>query len=170
MVDTDAFMTCSAVANPAVRMIKWVKNGQFLSNKLNHTITAVTPEDSGTYTCIADNGIGEPTKADLKLSVLYGPKVSLLPDKEITLGKSVNVKCNVASNPPPHNLQWLKQGDQYFHQNGDMLRLTSISAEDAGKYTCQATTTLRPSGTTIQKEVTSNATILIYVRRKYIFI
>lgn len=167
MVDSDAFMTCSAIANPVVRSVKWLnKEGLLLSNTYNHTITAVTPKDSGMYTCVAENGIGDPAKSNLKLSVLFGPRVSLLPEKEITLGESVAVKCNVASNPPPHSLQWLKQGDQYFHQNGDTLRLTSISAEDAGKYTCQASTTLRPSGTIIQKEVTNNATVSIYVRHK----
>lgn len=70
MVNGDAALTCSVNANPPVRSVRWLKSGQLLSHTSNHTIPSVKPEDSGTYTCIAENGIGEATQINLELAVL----------------------------------------------------------------------------------------------------
>lgn len=68
--NADAHLSCSVIASPPVRSIRWVRNNQLLSNTYNHTIRAVTADDTGNYTCIADNGVGEPSKANLELIVL----------------------------------------------------------------------------------------------------
>ncbi|GIY27737.1 hemicentin-1 [Caerostris extrusa] len=121
---------------------------------------------SGTYTCVAENGIGDATQINLELAVLYGPIVNLLPEKEVSLGESLAVKCNVASYPPPHTIEWIKENDAFFRQTGDTLRLESVSSEDSGRYFCRATTTARPSGSSMQRESTSNSSIIINIRHK----
>ncbi|GFU16491.1 titin [Nephila pilipes] len=166
LVNGDATLTCMVNANPPTRSVRWLKSGQLLSHTMNHTIPSVKPEDSGTYTCVAENGIGEATQINLELAVLYGPTVNLLPEKEVSLGESLAVKCNVASYPPPHTIEWIKESDAFFRQTGDTLRLESVSSEDSGKYYCKATTTARPSGSSMQRESTSNSSILINIRHK----
>lgn len=70
MVNSDAALKCLVTANPPVRSVRWLKSGQLLSHTANHTILSVKAEDSGTYTCVADNGIGEATQINLELAVL----------------------------------------------------------------------------------------------------
>lgn len=166
MVGSDATLTCSVLANPPVRSVRWMKRGQLLSNTYNHTIPSVTPEDSGDYACVADNGILQPSQAELHLSVLYGPRVNVLPEQEAAQGESVAIKCNVASNPEPHSILWTKQGDGQFALQGDTLRLDRVTAEDAGTYICQATVIMRPSATAIHTEVVGNDSVVLHVRHK----
>lgn len=166
MVGTDATLTCSVLANPPVRSVRWMKRGQLLSNTYNHTIPSVTPEDSGNYACVADNGILQPSQVELHLSVLYGPRVNVLPEQEAAQGENVAIKCNVASNPEPQSILWTKQGDGQFALQGDTLRLDRVTAEDAGTYICQATVIMRPSATAIHTEVVGNDSVVLHVRHK----
>ncbi|XP_076367050.1 contactin-3-like isoform X2 [Tachypleus tridentatus] len=166
LANSDALLTCSVVANPPVRSVRWLKNNHLLSNSYNHTILAVTPDDSGIYTCIADNGIGKSSQVNLELSVLYGPKLTVEKQKEVSQGESLSIKCIVKSNPPPHSLFWLKEGDPFFRKSGDILNLVAVSAEVSGKYICQATNTLQASASRNRKEFRSNATTTIIVRHK----
>ena len=104
-----------------------------------------------------------------KFSFLFssdGPTVNLIPEKEVSLAESLAVKCNVASYPPPQTIEWFKENDPFFRQNGDTLRLDSVSSDDAGRYICKATVIARPSGSSMQRESTSNSSILIHIRRK----
>lgn len=147
---SDAFMTCVVDANPSVKKIRWYKNERFISQEANHTIVNVVPNDSGVYSCIADNGVtdmnGNPGRGDLELSVQYGPTVSVIPEKEAIGGESISIPCNVNSNPPPHTVIWTKEGDPDFRQSGTLLTLERISPEETGRYVCSASNSLRPSG------------------------
>ncbi|KAL3201987.1 hypothetical protein MRX96_012249 [Rhipicephalus microplus] len=127
MVGTDATLTCSVLANPPVRSVRWMKRGQLLSNTYNHTIPSVTPEDSGNYACVADNGILQPSQVELHLSVLYGPRVNVLPEQEAAQGENVAIKCNVASNPEPQSILWTKQGDGQFALQGATHYVWTVS-------------------------------------------
>jgi echinoid protein len=166
-IDGNAEMTCNVVSNPPARSIRWMKNGQLLTNTNNHTIIRVKPDDSGKYDCIADNGIGgTPGKESLELAVLHGPKVNVVPDREAVTDEVLNVKCNIASNPKPHTVIWQKEGDPYFKQVGTVLVLNQIRAEDSGNYMCIATTNLKPSGALEGIEKSDNATVKIRVKHK----
>lgn len=70
MVNSDASLKCVVSANPPVRSVRWLKSGKLLSHTANHTILSVKPDDSGTYTCAAENGIGDATQINLELAVL----------------------------------------------------------------------------------------------------
>ncbi|XP_022253053.1 hemicentin-2-like isoform X1 [Limulus polyphemus] len=166
LTDQDAHLMCSAVANPPVRSIRWMKDGQLLSTSPNHTIPAVTHEDSGQYVCSVDNGFGLTSEAKLELSVLYGPKVTVEPLREVILGESLTVTCKVDSNPTPHSIQWLKVDDAFFRQTGDILRLNRVTIHDTGKYACKATNMLRPSGSITQKEMSGSGIVQIVIKHK----
>ncbi|XP_035209923.1 hemicentin-1-like isoform X2 [Stegodyphus dumicola] len=161
----DATLACLVLANPPARSVRWLKSGQLLSHTANHTIPSVHPDDSGTYTCVAENGIGE-AQINLELSVLHGPEVNLIPEKEVSLTESLAVKCNIASYPAPHTIEWFKEDDLFFRQTGDTLRLDSVSSEDAGKYTCKASVTIRPSGSSMQYESSNKSSIIIHIKHK----
>ncbi|XP_022251637.1 hemicentin-1-like [Limulus polyphemus] len=162
----DAVLTCFVIASPPVHSVRWMKNGHLLSNTHKHTILGVTPDDSGIYTCIADNGVGKASQADLKLSVLYEPKVTVDKQKEVSKGESLSVKCNVDSNPPPNSLIWLKENDPFFRKSGDTLHLKAVFPDDSGKYICQATNILEASGSGTREHSRSNATVIVHVRHK----
>ncbi|XP_035211455.1 hemicentin-2-like isoform X3 [Stegodyphus dumicola] len=164
--NTDAHLICNVIASPPVRSVRWVKNGNLLSNTFNHTIRSVTADDSGIYSCIADNGIGDPTQANLELSVLYGPHVKVISYQEVAAGDTLVVKCDVSSKPPPHMIQWLKEGDPYFRQTGDTLQIEKVSVDDGGRYICEAAASFRPSGSNVQSEATGNGTVTVRIKHK----
>ena len=86
--DETAQLVCQVDAKPTVNTVKWTRNGRFIDTHFKHTIPRVTLQDSGTYVCSADNGLGQVGKAELKLDVLYGPVVSLEPEqREFNEGK-----------------------------------------------------------------------------------
>lgn len=161
----NAEMICQAEANPSVHSIRWMKDGKNLSNTPNHTILRVGPQDSGLYDCVADNGVGQ-SKESLELNVLYGPYITVEPYAEATAGESINVKCNIESNPKPHTIIWLKEGDQFFKKSGPVLSLSNIQPEDAGNYVCSATATIKPSGVLTGVEKTGNSTVKVQIKHK----
>src|SRR5699024_2085609 len=116
--------------------VHWMKDGQILSNSYNHTIYRVKPDDSGLYDCTADNGIGGIAKESLELIVLHGPLITLPPSKEVSTGNSVNVRCNVKSNPKPHTIIWYKENDQFFKRIGPELVIHGVTSKDTGNYIC----------------------------------
>ncbi|KFM73375.1 Hemicentin-2, partial [Stegodyphus mimosarum] len=164
--NTDAHLICNVIASPPVRSVRWVKNGNLLSNTFNHTIRSVTPDDSGIYSCIADNGIGDSTQANLELSILYGPHVKVISYQEVAAGDTLVVKCDVSSKPPSHMIQWLKEGDPYFRQTGDTLQIEKVSVDDGGRYICEAAASFRPSGSNVQSEATGNGTVTVRIKHK----
>lgn len=106
------------------------------------------------------------------LSFVDGPQVKVPTYQEVAAGDTLVVKCDVMSKPPPHMIQWMKEGDPYFRQLGDTLRIDRISVDDGGRYICQAATSFRPSGSNIQTEATGNGTVTVRIKRKnsYLFI
>ena len=92
--------------------------------------------------CSADNGLGQVNKAELSLDVLYAPVATLPPKREVKEGENVEIECKIASNPRPATIQWYKEGDDKFHQNGPKLRLKGIDASHNGNYVCSATNRL----------------------------
>ncbi|KAI1301839.1 Hemicentin-2 [Halotydeus destructor] len=168
--NTDARMTCVVEANPAVKKIRWYKNDRFISQDANHTLANVAPSDSGIYSCTADNGVsdanGNPGRAELDLSVQYGPAVSVMAEKEAVVGESISVQCNVNANPAAHTVLWTKEDDADFRLSGEVLTLDRIQPEDTGRYTCTATNSLRPTGSLNNIDQTSNGSTYIRVQHK----
>ena len=164
--DETAQLDCRVDAKPRVNSVKWERNGIFIETQKKHTIPRVTVQDAGTYVCSADNGLGRVGKSELKLDVLYGPTVSLTSaQREFNAGDNIEVDCRVDANPRPSTIQWFKEGDERFVQNGPTLRLNGVTAANNGRYICSATNHLHPTG---KGKLTrsGNATIDVNIRHR----
>ncbi|UYV71484.1 igcm-1 [Cordylochernes scorpioides] len=156
LVDTDAVLQCHVTANPPTQKVRWFRGNQLLSTSFNHTIPAVTLEDEGVYKCVADNGVGGPQEAELRLTVIE--------EKEVDEGDDVEIMCEVKSSPPAIQIFWVKKGEAHYQENGAILRLNRITAQQSGTYTCRALTVLHPTGKPSQMEVSGNASVEIHVK------
>lgn len=164
--DTTARLECNVDAKPKVTNVRWTRNGRFISSSLTHTIHRVSVQDAGKYTCTADNGIGKPGEQDILLDVLYPPVVVIeSKTKEAEERETINIRCNVTSNPPPVSIEWLKEGSPDARAFGDVLTIRDVRAEHAGNYMCRAHNTIKPFGGKVSERV-GNATVALLVRHR----
>jgi echinoid protein len=120
---------CQVDAKPAVYSVRWTRSGRFIATSFNHTLRSVSLEDDGLYVCSADNGLGQVGEAELQLDVLHPPMVTIAESrKEVDIGSSVSIPCNVSAKPAPTSIEWLKEGDAQFRSNGPILRLNRVAA------------------------------------------
>ncbi|XP_073903349.1 hemicentin-1 isoform X3 [Castor canadensis] len=147
---------CPAKGTPKPT-IKWLRNGRELTGKEpgfsileNGTllvITSVTLHDNGEYICVAVNEAGT-TEKKYNLKVHVPPEIK---DKEHVTNVSVLVNqpasllCEVEGTPSPI-IMWYKDDIQVTESstiqivnNGKILKLFKVTAEDAGRYSCKAT-------------------------------
>ena len=164
MKDDTALLRCSVDSKPKVNTVKWTRNGRYIDTNFVHTIPRVGLDDDGAYTCSADNNLGQVGKAELTLEVLHEPIITLPHRREVKEGERlVEVKCKIRANPWPFKIEWYKEDDPDFHQTGNTLRLSGITADHNGRYVCSATNSLQPSaGPKLTKS--GNASIAINVR------
>ena len=120
---------------------------------------------TGAYFCEADNSLGQTGKAELQVSVLYGPRVSVEKFKEVEEGGDVTVECRAKSNPEPTSVYWTRADQPRFRQTGRFLHLRNVTHVSGGEYTCVATNRLNPSGEAV-RERTGNASLSLAVRHQ----
>ncbi|XP_070262303.1 brother of CDO isoform X3 [Myotis yumanensis] len=144
-------LECVASGIPPPR-VTWAKDGSSVSgyNKTrfllsNLLIDTTSEEDSGTYRCMADNGVGEPGAAAIlyNVQVFEPPEVTVeLSQLVIPWGQSAKLTCEVRGNPPPSVL-WLRNAvpltpSQRLRLSRRALRVVSVGPEDEGVYQCMA--------------------------------
>lgn len=107
---------CQVDAKPAVYSVRWTRSGRYIATSFNHTLRHVSLEDDGTYVCTADNGLGQVGEAELQLDVLHPPVVAVGGEsrREVEVGASLSVPCNVSAKPAPTSIEWIKEGDSNF--------------------------------------------------------
>ncbi|MGH0143069.1 UNVERIFIED_CONTAM: hypothetical protein FKN15_022424 [Acipenser sinensis] len=144
--------TCEARGMPPPSL-SWFKDSQSLSLHRNQLsdghetrlhLPAVSLPDSGLYACIAANQAGRSTK-HFNLTVLEPPKISSSGSPQevsVTLHSPLELECTAIGTPPPR-ISWLKDGrrlerDGVLHRQGELLRIQKVQVEDAGLYTCLA--------------------------------
>ncbi|XP_035873993.1 brother of CDO isoform X3 [Phyllostomus discolor] len=144
-------LECVAGGIPPPR-VTWAKDGSSVAgyNKTrfllsNLLIDTTSEEDSGTYRCMADNGVGEPGAAVIlyNVQVFEPPEVTVeLSQLVIPWGQSAKLTCEVRGNPPPSVL-WLRNAvpltsSQRLRLSRRALRVVSVGPEDEGVYQCMA--------------------------------
>lgn len=164
--DTTAKLVCNVDAKPKVTNVRWTRNNRHISSSTEHIINRVSSSDSGKYTCAADNGLGQIGEKTIELDVLFPPIVVIeSKTREAEERETVNIRCNVTSNPPPVAIEWLKEGSPEFRYSGDVLTLRDIRAEHAGTYLCRAVNMMKPYNGKISERV-GNATVAVLVRHR----
>lgn len=145
----NATLECEAdgIPRPLIHWMsnRWGSNRQEKGSKLNLSNTKRT--DTGQYTCVASNGIGQPATSQITLRVQYAPLVSAVPPRVSCLaGYRVALTCSVLSVPKP-DVQWffnrrqLKMDAKHtMEERGDNYTLTvaNVRQQDLGEYTCSA--------------------------------
>ncbi|XP_040858575.1 myosin light chain kinase, smooth muscle isoform X1 [Ochotona curzoniae] len=168
----DFVLRCSVQGAPVPR-ITWLLNGQPIRYAHSTCAAGVAelhiqdalPEDDGTYTCLAENALGQVAcsarvtvhekKSDRKREHLLpvAPSKPIAPvflqglsDLKVMDGSQVTMTVQVSGSPPPEIL-WLHNGkeiqeseDFHFEQRGTRhsLCIQEVFPEDTGTYTCEA--------------------------------
>ncbi|KAK0181087.1 hypothetical protein PV327_003402 [Microctonus hyperodae] len=170
-------LTCTVLGDPEPQ-VHWTKDEKQLPSSSNRHCTtmdnglasleiyAVTPKDSGEYSCIATNVHGQScTEAKLKVYAGYEPtpshptftrsiKDTYRPDENALI-----LECRVRGKPAP-TITWLKDGQILEildrHQQSDLadgicrLKIFNPDFYDSGLYTCRAENDTRLSDRTSQ--------------------
>ncbi|XP_019331707.1 brother of CDO isoform X1 [Alligator mississippiensis] len=144
-------LECVASGIPPPR-VTWAKDGSNVSgyNKTrfllsNLLIDTTNEEDSGTYSCMADNGVGEAGAAFIfyNVQVFEPPEVTMeLSQQIIPWGQSAKFTCEVRGNPQP-SVMWLRNAmplssNHRLRLSRRALRVVSVGPEDDGIYQCMA--------------------------------
>lgn len=97
--DGTATLQCSVDAKPRVSAVRWTREGRLVATTAQHTVTRVTQQDAGRYTCSADNGLGQTGQADVVLEVLFPPLVTIdsgsggaVSHREVEEGETIRIK------------------------------------------------------------------------------
>ncbi|KAJ2949823.1 hypothetical protein O0L34_g11139 [Tuta absoluta] len=165
-LDGTATMECKVDAKPQVNSVRWTRNGKYISSSFTHSIPGVTIQDAGKYTCIADNGLGRTGEKEVYLDVLYPPSVTLASKTyEAEEGGTVEIRCEVSSNPEPISIEWTMEGNNNFQQKGNTLVLRRVNADMAGTYVCRAANIISSSnGKSVERA--SSASVAVLVRHR----
>uniref|UniRef100_A0A8C3GM35 Hemicentin 1 n=1 Tax=Cairina moschata TaxID=8855 RepID=A0A8C3GM35_CAIMO len=154
MEDSRAVLTCVADGIPTPT-INWKKDNTLLTEIVGKyrampdgdlILDNVVPEDSGNYTCIANNAAGEDTHT-VTLIVQILPAFTELPgDVALTKGEQLRLTCKATGIPIP-KITWTFNNNiipaQYDDVNGHSeLVIDRVSKDDSGTYICTAENTV----------------------------
>ncbi|XP_058494160.1 hemicentin-1 isoform X1 [Solea solea] len=149
-----ASMLCVADGTPTPT-VSWIKEDAFLVPdrhllflNLNTTVQIIQAqvEDTGSYTCVANNTAGQASR-HFNLKVLDPPRIkgSGAPTEvSVVVNNVLELQCEASGIPTP-SLTWLKDGRPLpqtdslrLLRGGEVLRVASAQLEDTGRYSCLA--------------------------------
>ncbi|KAL4624724.1 brother of CDO [Arapaima gigas] len=144
-------LECVASGTPQPQ-VTWAKDGLDLRNHNNTRfllsnllIDTASEADSGTYSCRADNGVGDLSAASVlyDVQVFEPPQVSVeLQQQAVTWGGSVRFGCLARGKPTPsvvwlHNARPLSPSPRH-RVSAQVLRVLQVGPQDDGVYQCLA--------------------------------
>lgn len=101
-------------------------------------LPAAARGSSGTYLCVASNGVGRAQAATV-LRVEGAPLAVDISPAYLLLGARGTVSCSLTYNYPASTLTWLSPSSRAFSVTSEgSLVLDSVQRGDAGLYTCTA--------------------------------
>ncbi|XP_071622127.1 hemicentin-2 isoform X2 [Heliangelus exortis] len=148
---SDITFTCEATGSPAPA-VTWLKDGKPLARQGNRvpggprlSLVAVGPADTGVYSCLVANEVGEASKT-FQLLVMEPPRVQAAAhptEMSVAVGTPLELTCVVMGVPLP-TVTWEKDGrllagPWLVSGNESTLHIESTKVADAGFYTCLAT-------------------------------
>ncbi|KAM9271186.1 hemicentin-2 [Morus bassanus] len=171
-VNSTVMLECETWAVPEPT-IQWYKDKQLLESAghlqiLNEgQVLQIKPagiSDSGHYTCVATNAVGEDDRdfiVHVQVPPLFQQQMSpnealeifyreedqdgeVTEHRQAVLGQPAALYCDTSAIPPPR-LTWYKDGEPLSPSpgvlmllGGRVLQLPAVREEDAGRYTCEA--------------------------------
>ncbi|XP_060056373.1 hemicentin-2 isoform X2 [Erinaceus europaeus] len=147
-------LTCNATGTPRPMLI-WLKDGNPVSTEGTSslqvfpggrvlTLASARTSDSGSYSCVAVNAVGE-DRWDVTLLVHAPPSIQGEElNVSVVANASVSLECHSQAVPPP-TLSWWKDGRPLQLRPGlrlsadkALLEMARADVRDAGRYTCEA--------------------------------
>ncbi|XP_045905935.1 hemicentin-1 [Micropterus dolomieu] len=149
-----ASLLCIADGTPTPT-VSWLKEGvtlipdphlQFLNLNTTVQIRQAQVNDTGRYTCMANNTAGQASR-HFNLKVLDPPRIKgagVPAEVSVVVNNVLELKCEATGIPTP-SLTWLKDGRPLPQTDslrllraGEVLRAASAQLEDTGRYSCLA--------------------------------
>ncbi|XP_066151263.1 limbic system-associated membrane protein-like [Euwallacea fornicatus] len=142
-------MSCTGSGVP-YPIITWTSKGEELKLLNHREVLVFTASDrylAGTYECTANNGVGEPAKARIDLSIIYPPDIMTSRSWVHTgPGHRAQLECRVSADPQA-KITWLK-GEVVVPLDSRIVSLVdgekhillirNVQRSDFGIYTCRA--------------------------------
>uniref|UniRef100_A0A8B9KEZ6 Kirre like nephrin family adhesion molecule 1a n=1 Tax=Astyanax mexicanus TaxID=7994 RepID=A0A8B9KEZ6_ASTMX len=119
--DSDVTLNCKWAGNPPLTLT-WTKKGSsmVLSNNNQLYLKSVSQADAGQYVCkaiVPRIGVGE---TEVTLTVNGPPIISSEPVQYAVRGERGEVKCYIASTPPPDKIVWAWKENVWEKEKGTL--------------------------------------------------
>ncbi|XP_051581270.1 hemicentin-1-like isoform X1 [Myxocyprinus asiaticus] len=166
-------LTCGVTGIPPPK-ITWAFNNNIIPAKYDNAnghselvIERVSKDDSGTYSCVAENSVG----SIKSLGFVYVKEPPII-DGDVhsnhiePLGGNAILNCEVRGDPLP-NIQWSKKGisvqisNRIRQLDNGSLAIYGTVSEDAGNYMCVATNDAGVVERTVTLTLQSSPTITV---------
>ncbi|XP_017327653.1 kin of IRRE-like protein 1a isoform X1 [Ictalurus punctatus] len=120
-MDSDVTLNCKWAGNPPLTLT-WTKKGSsmVLSNNNQLYLKSVSQADAGQYVCkaiVPRIGVGE---TEVALTVNGPPIISSEPVQYAVRGERGEVKCYIASTPPPDKIVWAWKENVWDKEKGTL--------------------------------------------------
>nr|XP_055053101.1 kin of IRRE-like protein 1a isoform X3 [Misgurnus anguillicaudatus] len=120
-LDSDVTLNCKWAGNPPLTLT-WTKKGSsmVLSNNNQLHLKSVSQDDAGQYVCkaiVPRIGVGE---TEVTLTVNGPPIISSEPVQYAGRGERGEVKCFIASTPPPDKIVWAWKENVWEKEKGTL--------------------------------------------------
>ncbi|KAK0092097.1 hypothetical protein PV326_002203 [Microctonus aethiopoides] len=163
-------MACitKGVPNPTISWRMKDEDMMLLDERSKLRFHADNRSMSGRYTCVANNGIGEPAMATIDLRIRYKPEIESSKSWiHASPGNRAVLDCQVSSWPEAH-VDWYFQGEKIIdssrfvrHTSGSIqfLGIRNVRATDYGYYLCRATNIIGTTDKIIELSGIANAAV-----------
>uniref|UniRef100_A0AAR2LDG1 Neuronal cell adhesion molecule a n=1 Tax=Pygocentrus nattereri TaxID=42514 RepID=A0AAR2LDG1_PYGNA len=176
-----AMLDCASFGSP-IPKITWFKDGQtaivngdsyILHENGTLQINVAQPLNSGKYTCVATNSLGN-RENHVYLEVKEPTRILKQPEyKKVQRSSKAVFECKVKHDPTLiPTMTWLKDNgelpdDERFVVDSDSLTINDVTQEDEGTYTCIMNTTLDQDSASATLTVVDQGkpTVCIYISR-----
>ncbi|XP_035286159.1 kin of IRRE-like protein 1 isoform X2 [Anguilla anguilla] len=126
-IDSDVTLNCKWAGNPPLTLT-WTKKGSnmVLSNNNQLYLKSVSQADAGQYVCkaiVPRIGVGE---TEVTLTVNGPPIISSDSVQYAVRGERGEVKCYIASTPPPDKIVWAWKENVWEKEKGTLLERYTV--------------------------------------------
>ncbi|XP_031552536.1 hemicentin-1-like, partial [Actinia tenebrosa] len=138
-------LLCNATGKP-IPNIRFMKNEEYyngsssVSSPINKLVfQQVAINDRGNYTCIADNGVGNPYRESLTLHVKYKPTNTLLSPTKVDVCENTDITLNCTADAYPSVKNYsLYNGNTYIGSSSSGQFSTTPRSLGWNKFCCVA--------------------------------